>query len=220
MKSRNNPEPLLESLREDLQIRRPAIRSRLDEFGEAFREGDERIFRELCFCILAANSSAEMGIKSLAAIEDIVLAADLPALQDRLSRGHRYWRIRPAYIVHTREYLKREHGLRLRDLLASFPDPESRREFFVKSKDIRGIGMKEASHFLRNVGFTGYAILDKHILNSLADLGVIRRPSKPLNASRYRRIEKKMMEFAAGAGINPDELDLLLWSRKTGKILK
>jgi len=196
------------------------IRHRLKEFEARFQMGDEAIFKELCFCILAANSSAEMGMKSLAAIEDIVLEADLSTIQARLNRGFRYWRVRPSYIVHTRNYLKREFGFKLRELLQSFSNPESRRTFLAKNKDIKGIGMKEASHFLRNVGFRDYAILDKHIRNCLSELGVIRKTLKPLSSDRYRRIEGKMRIFSQSIGIGMDELDLLLWSRKTGRILK
>lgn len=214
--------PLLtvEELKKDYRLKQGVIQSRLKEFEQTLNKGDAEIFKELCFCILAANSSAEMGLKSLTAIEDIVLKADLPALQNRLSRGFRYWRVRPSYIVHTRDYLRREYGFKLRALLQSFSDHESRRAFFAQNKDIKGIGMKEASHFLRNVGCHGYAILDKHIRNCLCELGVIRRNRKPLSPGRYRKIERKMRVFSDWIGIDMDELDLLLWSRKTGKILK
>src|SRR3989338_1106154 len=147
---RRSPSLTLQELKNDSLQKGGVIRSRLKEFERRFQEGDAAIFKELCFCILAANSSAEMGMKSLAAIEDIVLEADLPMLQERLSRGFRYWRVRPSYIVHTRDYLKREYGFKLRELLQSFPDPDSRRAFLAANKDVKGIGWKEASHFLRN----------------------------------------------------------------------
>lgn len=221
MRQRQPPPSLtLEELRDDYLRKRDAIRSRLKEFERLRLAGDDEIFKELCFCILAANSSAEMGMKSLKAIEDIVLDADLSTLQNRLNRGFRYWRVRPSYIVHTRDYLKREYGFKLGELLQSFPTSDARRAFFAGNKDIKGIGWKEASHFLRNIGYPGYAILDKHIRNCLSELGVIRKSRKPLSPDRYRRVEQKMRDFSDRIGIGMDELDLLLWSRKTGKILK
>jgi N-glycosylase/DNA lyase len=221
MRQRQPPPSLtVQTLRDDYLRKRDAIRSRLNEFERQRQAGDDEIFKELCFCILAANSSAEMGMKTLTAIEDIVLEADLSTLQNRLSQGFRYWRVRPAYIVHTRDYLRREYGFKLRDLLESLPDPERRRAFFAANKDIKGIGWKEASHFLRNIGYRDYAILDKHIRNCLCELGVIRKSQKPLSPNGYRRIERKMQAFSDRIGIDMDELDLLLWSRKTGKILK
>jgi len=218
--ARPSPAATLEALKDDHRRKQEAVQSRLNEFRQIFEKGDEAIFKELCFCILAANSSAEMGMKTLAAIEDIVLEAELPTLRQRLSRGFRYWRVRPSYIVHTRDYLHKEYGFKLCELLQSFSDHDARRNFLVFNRDIKGIGFKEASHFLRNIGFRGYAILDKHILNCLTELGVIRKNRKPLNPIRYQRIERKMRAFAARIGIDMDELDLLLWSRKTGKILK
>lgn len=218
--ARHSPAATLEALMDDYRLKQGEVQSRLNEFRQVFEKGDEAIFKELCFCIAAANSSAEMGMKTVDAIKDIVLEADLSTLQHRLRHGFRYKLKRPSYIVHTRDYLKKEHGFKLCELLRSFPDHEARRNFLVFNRDIKGIGFKEASHFLRNIGYRGYAILDKHILNCLAELGVIRKNRKPLAPDRYRRIERRMQAFAVRIGIDMDELDLLLWSRKTGKILK
>jgi N-glycosylase/DNA lyase len=199
---------------------RSEIRQRLDEFA-GVRDGDDRtLFEELCFCILAANSSAEMGLKTLDAVRDLLWEGDLEAIRSRLSAGFRYWRIRPAYIVSTREYLRTTCGLKLKFLVHSFSDPEVRRDYFAANPGIRGIGYKEASHFLRNIGFRGYAILDKHVLACLREFGVIGPRLAPSNPRRYRLIERRMRRFSADIGIDFDELDLLLWKCKTGKIIK
>jgi N-glycosylase/DNA lyase len=209
-----------ESLLSEFDLHRDEIRKRLEAFSRVWEEGDRAIFKELCFCILAANSSAEMGIKTLSAIEDLLWDGRVEQLQQRLSKGFRYWRIRPVYIVSTREYLRETCGLRLKDLIQSFPDAESRRDFFATHPKIRGIGYKEAGHFLRNIGFRGYAILDKHILSCLRELGVTGARLAPNNPRRYKLIEKRMKRFSDEIGIGLDELDLLLWRHKTGKILK
>jgi N-glycosylase/DNA lyase len=88
------------------------------------------------------------------------------------------------------------------------------------NKDIKGLAYKEASHFLRNIGFKGYAILDKHIINSMHEFGVLKTNDKPKNAKQYLEIEQKFIDFSREVGINMDELDLLLWSGKNGRILK
>jgi N-glycosylase/DNA lyase len=211
---------MADQLKQDYVRYRKEIRKRLTDFARVWDEGDEAIFKELCFCILAANSSADMGMRTLSAIEDLLWEGDLPSIQRRLSRGFRYWRVRPAYIVSTREYLREICGLKLKTLIQSFPDPQARRDFFAANPRIRGIGYKEASHFLRNIGFRGYAILDKHILTCLRELKVIGPRLVPLPARRYRLIEKRMKRFAQEISIDMDELDLLLWRHKTGKILK
>lgn len=201
--------------------KRDVIRARLEEFGDVYRYGDDkRIFEELAFCICTAGASARMGLKSIEAVRDILPEGSLKKIRKRLEGIHRFPNYRPAYIIHTREYLKREYGFRLRDLIESFGDPLERRDFFARNKDIKGIGYKESSHFLRNIGFQGYAILDKHILNTLYEIGIIESPKPPGTRDRYIAIENRLKQFADDIGIPMDELDLLLWSEKTGEILK
>ncbi len=110
--------------------------------------------------------------------------------------------------------------MRLRCQLESFSDPWERRDWLVKEKRIKGLGYKEASHFLRNIGLKGYAILDKHILRSLAELKFIDDPKPPNTRSRYLSVEDKLKDFAQQLNIDFDEMDLVLWSLKTGEILK
>ena len=68
--------------------------------------------------------------------------------------------------------------------------------------------------------YRGYPILDKHIVNGLREMGVINKRLKPTTRKGYLAIEKKLARFADEIGIDMDHLDLLLWSRKTGEILK
>lgn len=110
--------------------------------------------------------------------------------------------------------------MRLRSKLQSFDNPLERRDWLVKEKRIKGLGYKEASHFLRNIGLKGYAILDKHILRSLAELKIIDDPKPPNTRLRYLTIEEKLKNLAHRLEIDFDELDLVLWSLKTGEILK
>jgi N-glycosylase/DNA lyase len=197
------------------------IKARLREFKEVFEKGDDRrIFEELVFCIFTAGASAKMGFRSVDAIRDTLMDADSKELSKRLQHVHRFPNSRAGYIVHTREYLRREFDFKLKDLILSFQDPLERRDFFAGYKDIKGLGYKEASHFLRNIGFSGYAILDRHILQSLHEFEVIDSTKPPTTRNKYLKIENKLKEFATEIGIGLDELDLLLWSEKTGEILK
>ena len=196
------------------------ITARLNEFREVFEKGDDRrIFEELVFCIFTANASAKMALKSVEAVKDIIMDANKREISKRLRHAHRFPNTRSNYIVLTREYLRREFDFKLRDLIFSFEDPMERRDFFA-SEDIMGLGYKEASHFLRNIGFRGYAILDKHILRSLYEFGVLDSPKPPTTKNRYLRTENRFKEFANLLEIQLDELDLLLWSERTGEILK
>lgn len=208
-------------LKKDYRARKAAIVARLAEFKAAYRRGDEAIFEELCYCILTAGSSAKMGQRTVDALRDLLLTGSKEDLQRRAGKSRvRFWRVRPAYIFHTREYLRERCDLKLRDLLESFESSEARRDFLAKNKGVKGLGYKEASHFLRNIGFRGYAILDIHILSSLREMGVISKGMRPATRKGYLAIEKRLAHFAEEVGIDMDHLDLLLWSRKTGEILK
>lgn len=110
--------------------------------------------------------------------------------------------------------------MRLRKKLQGFEDDLERRDWLVREKGIKGLGYKEASHYLRNIGLKGYAILDKHVLRSMAELGLIDDPKPPNTRSKYLTYEQHLKKFADRIKIDFDELDLVLWSMKTGEILK
>jgi N-glycosylase/DNA lyase len=213
---------LIEELHKTHHEKREAIRARLAEFEGILREGDdERLFEELVFCIFTAGASARMGLNSIERIRPHLFKAGRKRLTGLLIGAHRYPNARAGYVVHTRDFLKRDCGLRLRERLDSFGDDmEARRDFFAKNPGVKGVGYKEASHYLRNIGYRGYAILDKHILRTLHEIGVIDSPVPPGAKKKYLAVEDRMRKFAEGIKINLDELDLLLWSNKTGVILK
>jgi N-glycosylase/DNA lyase len=103
--------------------------------------------------------------------------------------------------------------------LKSVRDIHAYREWLVRN--IKGLGYKEASHFLRNIGFGNqFAILDRHILRNLVYLDVIQDIPASLSRSRYLQIEQKMAEFARNVRIPLAHLDLLLWYKETGEIFK
>ncbi|MGE0104575.1 MAG: hypothetical protein AB7H86_12995 [Blastocatellales bacterium] len=215
-------EERIDELRKTWRLKRPAIRARLDEFAAILREADdERLFEELVYCIFTAGASARMGISSVERVRGHLGRCTQRRLAGLLTGAHRFPNARSRYIVHTRKYLRDDCGLRLRDKLGSFGgDAEARRDFFAANPGIMGIGYKEASHYLRNIGFIGYAILDKHILNTLHEFGIVDSPRPPANKKKYLEVERDMRKFAADIRIDFDELDLLLWSNKTGEILK
>ncbi len=210
----------IEELKTDYKLKKKEIKNRLREFRETWKSGDEAIFKELCFCILTANASAQMGIKCIANIGDLLLKGSLRDLKNIRCGGHRFPNKRSEFIVKTREYIKNDLEFRLKDKIESIKDPHERRDFFAKNPGIKGLGYKEASHFLRNIGFKGYAILDKHVLRSLHEFGVIKNIERPNTKKKYINIENELKAFSEKIGIDMDELDLLLWSRKTGRILK
>ena len=204
-------------------MRRREIRARLAEFSEVWKQGsDARLWEELVYCIFTAGASARMGLRAIETVRPLLVEGSREEITQALleARAHRYPVARPGYIVVTRDYLREDCGMRLRERLAAFSDPLERRDWLAREPRVKGLGYKEASHFLRNVGFSGYAILDKHILRSLAELGIIESPQPPATRARYLATEERLRGFARDAQIDFDELDLVLWSMKTGEILK
>jgi len=124
------------------------VDAHMREFKENGRKPSKEIFKELCFCILTANFNAERSIKIQEEIGDGFLTLPEPQLAEKLKElGHRYPNTRAKYIVEARKYKDS-----LKEVINSFNDENELREWLVKN--IKGIGYKEASHFLRNIGFT------------------------------------------------------------------
>jgi len=213
----------IESLHVAHAARRKEIRARLREFRQVWQTAsDARLWEEMVYCIFTAGASAKMGLRSVEAVRPLLARGQQQAMTRALvaAGAHRFPNARPAYVVTTREYLQSSFSMGLRERLNSFRDPFERRDWLATEPRIKGLGYKEASHYLRNIGFKGYSILDKHIVRCLAELGVIDSPKPPANRQRYLETESRMQQFAAATGIDFDELDLVLWSIKTGEILK
>ncbi|HEY0547135.1 MAG TPA: N-glycosylase/DNA lyase, partial [Pyrinomonadaceae bacterium] len=211
----------IENIRAAHHARRREIRARLAQFRDIWKKGsDALLWEELVYCIFTAGASARMGLKSVEAVRPLLERGTHQELAEALAHKHRYPVARSGYIIVTREYLQADCRMRLRERLESFSDPVERRDWLARERRIKGLGYKESSHYLRNIGFTGYAILDKHILRSMAELGIIGTPQPPTTRARYLETEERMKKFAHDLSINFDELDLVLWSMKTGEVLK
>ncbi|ADG13009.1 DNA-(apurinic or apyrimidinic site) lyase [Methanocaldococcus infernus ME] len=190
------------------------IEERIKEFKAFKDKPNEEWFKELCFCLLTANSSAELGIKIQKEIDDGFLYLSQEELEKRLRElGHRFYKKRAEYIVKARKYKDN-----IKDIIQNFRDEKRGREFLVKH--IKGLGYKEASHFLRNVGYDNIAIIDRHILRELHDNNYIKEIPKSLSKKRYLEIEKILEDIARETRLKLSELDLYIWYLRTGKVLK
>ena len=205
------------------RTRRREICARLSEFDSIWQSGsDARLWEEMVYCIFTAGASAAMGMTAVSAVRPLLDRGSRSAITRALKKppAYRFHNVRAEHIVTTRAYLQKTVSMRLRDQLAKFDDATERRDWLARNPGIKGLGYKEASHFLRNVGFKGYGILDKHIVRCLAELGVIDSAKPPTSRARYLETEDRMKAFSEAVGIDFDELDLALWSMKTGKVLK
>ncbi len=192
------------------------IVQRLKEF-DFFKENisdSNKIFLELCFCLMTANFQAE---KSMSIQKELGKGFHFMSEDDLAKKlkvmGHRFWPQVAQRIVLARKHipilsniLKEKRGLDLR-------------QWFVDN--VYGLGMKESSHFLRNIGFRDYAIIDFHIVDILVEHGLIDKPkSKGITQKKYLEIEKVLQDLGKKLGMSMSELDLRLWYLETGKVLK
>jgi N-glycosylase/DNA lyase len=221
MKAKKELEPLTEYLiKESYAVRMPEIQERLVEFRRVWESRDDlRLWEEMVFCFFTGGCSARMGLRSVEAVRPLLMTGGQKRLSKALTGVHRFPNARAGYIVASRTFLKAHCNMEIGRELASLGHLE-RRDWLVKEKRIKGLAYKEASHFLRNIGLPGYAILDKHILNSLAELEIISDSRPPKTRDAYLKIETKLKKFADRIKIDFEELDLLLWSMKTGEVLK
>jgi N-glycosylase/DNA lyase len=211
----------IENIKKAHRERRSEIRGRLREFAAIGKHGsDVTLLEEMVFCFFTGGCSARMGLNSLEAVKPILLTGDQAEIANALVGSHRYPNARARYVVASRNFLREHCDLKLRKKLKSFDCRFERRDWLVREKGIKGLGYKEASHYLRNIGFKGYAILDKHVLNCLAELKIIDDPKPPNTRSKYLTVEEKLKQLTRMTQIDFDELDLVLWSMKTGVILK
>ncbi|MGH9947282.1 MAG: hypothetical protein ACRD6X_08795 [Pyrinomonadaceae bacterium] len=220
--AKKNKEPVsIEKIQSEHSRRREQVAARLCEFSAVWlNEGDDRIWEEMVYCFFTGGCSARMGLRAVEAVRLLLRTGTQPEMAKALTGVHRYPNARSRYVAHSREFLENEYKFRIKHRLGEFECALERRDWLVKEKGIKGLGYKEASHFLRNIGFRGYAILDKHVLNCLAELKIIDEPKPPSTRNMYLIIEEKLRQFAERAKIDFDEMDLVLWSMKTGEILK
>lgn len=202
-------------LSEDPELR-SMVENRIAEFLEIKEMGTEKWFEELAYCLLTAYSSARLGQLCVDALCDrnALLQGDLDQVVHILrTLGHRFAEKRAEYIFNARELAPT-----LKGTIQGFQDIKAAREWLAKN--VKGIGFKESSHFLRNVGYLDVAIIDRHIISNMVDHGILKERPKSITKRRYLEYELILAEVARRVGMTLGEMDLYLWYRKTGKVLK
>ena len=200
--------------------RKDEIKKRLEEFRLVFENPGERIFVELAFCLCTPQSKATVcwnAVSSLAE-KNLLMRGSEDQVRPFLN-AVRFGEKKASYIINARELFTENSQLQIKNKLKSFGNSQEAREWLVEN--VKGLGMKEASHFLRNIGIgSDLAILDVHILKNLQKYRVIEEIPKSLTPKKYLEIEAGMKRFSKRIGIGFDELDLLLWSKETGMVFK
>ena len=211
-----------DGLRAELKARKKEIESRLSGFKSNWKKGNKKIFSELVFCLCTPQSSALKCDEAVKRLEREKCYSSAAGVRKCLQGKVRFHNSKAEHILAAKKFFSRGGKITIKEILREQgieKNPFRTREWLVGN--VKGLGYKEASHFLRNTGFYGnIAILDRHILKNLVNLGVITSVPANLNREKYLSIEKKLIGFCKKEGIKPEELDLALWARETGFVFK
>src|SRR3989338_824560 len=201
----------LQTLKQHYREQKRAIVQRLVDFKQL---SPEKQLHEFLFCTLTPQSNAVRcwaAVKEIVRLQKISKKQLIPILRTRT----RFHNNKAKYIIHNlknwhiiQHNLENTNRVSLRNWLAD---------------NVKGYGLKEAGHFLRNIGKSDnqVAILDRHILRNLAKLKVINKNDLVIkNQKHYLALEKKFLLFSDKVSIPLDHLDLVFWSYETGEIFK
>ncbi len=203
-------------LRRDPRVKR-MVENRMEEFRQVHEMDTYKWYEELVYCLLTAYASAVMGQKCVDALclDNVLLEGSEDDIRRVLvETGHRFPNKRSEYIYNTRTLAPV-----IKETIQGFHDSKEARKWLVEN--VKGLGWKEGSHYLRNIGFFDLAIIDRHILNNLREFELLEEDGKKgLTRKRYLAIEELLDVVAEKLRLELGELDLYMWYRKTGKVLK
>ncbi len=208
---------MVEELKDQYHDIKDVIKERIAEF-KSINE-NERYFEEMAFCIFTPQSKAKNCWDTVEELreEGLLKKGTREEIADQINMV-RFRNRKAEYLVEAREKFGCD-GKALKQKLETFEDGREAREWLVNN--VKGLGYKESSHFLRNVGMgDDIAILDRHIIRNLNRYDVIDEEPSTLTPKRYLEIEKKMKDFSDEIGIPLDHLDLLLWYKEAGEVFK
>jgi DNA-(apurinic or apyrimidinic site) lyase len=196
------------------------ISKAISGYKKAWRGTEKEVFAEMAFCILTPQSKAKNAWQAITTLvennllyegsaEEIVKYLNIVRFKNNKSR----------YLVEFRDLMTEDEKLQPKKILESKGNTFEKRKWILKN--VKGMGLKEANHVLRNLGFgEEIAILDRHILRNLQRLNVIEEIPKTLTEKKYYEIEKAMKKYSEYSGIKMDELDLVLWYKEAGEVFK
>ena len=196
------------------------ISKAISGYKKAWRGTEKEVFAEMAFCILTPQSKAKNAWQAITTLvennllyegsaEEIVEYLNIVRFKNNKSR----------YLVEFRDLMTEDGKLQPKKILESKGNTFEKRKWILKN--VKGMGLKEANHVLRNLGFgEEIAILDRHILRNLQRLNVIEKVPKTLTEKKYYEIEEAIKKYSEYSGIKMDELDLVLWYKEAGEVFK
>jgi len=134
----------------------------------------------------------------------------LPRKRDGAFSRYRFPNRRARDIVASARFMYSQHT-GVRSVLRNLSNGIQAREYL--SEKVQGLGMKEASHFLRDTKFSSsLAIIDTHVIKFLQDLSVLPRSRFRMEPKLYIQLEKILEDIARSLGTNLAILDIAIWN--------
>ncbi|WP_295162304.1 transcriptional regulator [uncultured Brachyspira sp.] len=204
------------------------MKRRLEYFERVFkRDNDHRLFAELAFCICTPQTKARSGAAAIVNLynNNLLFKGSAEKVASILIKHVRFHNMKAENIVLARKlYFPNEKFIlkyRINEALKNDSMVELRNAL---AKEVKGYGLKEASHFLRNIGFgQKIAILDRHIMRVMDKLSILPEgmtPKTSLTKSNYLKCEKSLLEYSKSEKIPMEYLDFVFWYDATNDIFK
>ncbi|WP_067141067.1 N-glycosylase/DNA lyase [Oceanivirga salmonicida] len=197
------------------------VDEKIASYKASFNYEPEKFYCEVAFCILTPQSKALSAWKIIETLDDnrLLYNGSYDEIVDYLNTI-RFKNTKAKRLIMLRELMTVDGELNPKKvIMSSGKDIFEIRKWLVDN--VNGMGLKEASHVLRNLGMgENIAILDRHILRVLKAVKVIDDIPNTLTYKKYLEIEEKMRDYSKKIGISMDRLDLVLWYRQVGYIFK
>ncbi len=99
----------------------------------------------------------------------------------------------------------------LHSLLVDSASEQKTRSVLISN--ISGFGLKEASHFLRNIGYSNrLAIIDTHVISFLEEINALSTPQlKTLTPKTYMELEYALQQICKEWGLLLSVFDMAVW---------
>jgi len=198
---------------------------------------EEQLWNELCICILSSNVPYNLALSAFyhlsehqfLDVERIIanpnstqdISFELsrqiyePRRRDGTFRKYRFPNVRASDIVKAAVTLYSENN-GLSELLKNSRSEKEARRFLAGN--VSGIGLKEASHFLRNVGYSkSLAIVDTHIVAFLIEIGELSDRVTTVTPAVYVKLERILTNLCDSLGLNMSVFDMAIWRYMKGK---
>ncbi len=163
------------------------------------KKEDKWIFYDLVFCICAPQTTFVNNRKVI----DVLISKNF--FEEDISESSLQEILKPVRFYRNKAKWVLEAKKRFSEIMWVMSQKEcgniSRRNWLAKN--VKGLGMKAASHFLRNLGDLDLAIIDTHILKFL---NIVKTEKW-----NYVEVEKQFQEKAREANLTPAELDAIVW---------